>query len=343
MSSEAEIIDGLATWIRGNHATKVAALQLPMGASSEFIRKAVDIAGAEAVWLSMGGVAGVDIASAAKCPIAVTFKKKVIIVNEFDAIVSNDPTTFLHITAAIKINKVPVVLVGNSFRSKASELPKGHAFFHLAGDPHMPRGCDTTRDKGLEGAEQALKGIDHAYRGDGIALGGVFDNYLGAIESAALPPAATLEAAGRIAEAFSESDVVSEGLRRGGAFDDPYSFVPVSTAARVFANTQTIPKIVTFGTVWSKTNAMYAKTNSTRVITKSIMEGGSRQDWKPEAGIDYVRLMVHSALARGDVDAAADVATRAGLSSAALLAVMRLWKSKYTLSTHGKIKKLLES
>ena len=309
-----------------------------MGASSEFIRKAVDIAGAEAVWLSMGGVAGVDIASAAKCPIAVTFKKKVIIVNEFDAIVSNDPTTFLHITAAIKINRVPVVLVGNSFRSKASELPKGHAFFHVAVDSLLPKGCDTTRDKGLEGAEQALKGIDHAYRGDGIALGGVFDNYL-----ATLSGPEGLESAGRIAEAFSESDVVSEGLRRGGAFDDPYSFVPVSTAARVFANTPTIPKIVTFGTVWSKTNAMYAKTNSTRVITKSIMEGGSRQDWKPEAGIDYVRLMVHSALARGDVDAAADVATRAGLSSAALLAVMRLWKSKYTLSTHGKIKKLLES
>jgi hypothetical protein len=308
-----------------------------MGASSEFIRKAVDIAGAEAVWLSMGGVAGVDIASAAKCPIAVTFKKKVIIVNEFDAIVSNDPTTFLHITAAIKTNKVPVVLVGNSFRSKASELPKGHAFFHLAVDPTITRDTrDTTRDKGLEGAEQALKGIDHAYRGDGIALGGVFDNYL-----ATLSGTAGLESAGRIAEAFSESDVVSEGLRRGGAFDDPYSFVPVSTAARVFANTQTIPKIVTFGTVWSKTNAMYAKTNSTRIVTKSIMEGGSRQDWKPEAGIDYVRLMVQSALARGDVDAAADVATRAGLSHAALLAVMRLWKSKYTLSTHGKIKKLM--
>lgn len=310
-----------------------------MGASSEFVRVAVDRAGAEPVWLSMGGVAGVDIASAAKSPMAVTFKKKVIIVNEFDAIVSNDPTTFLQITAAIKVNKVPVVLVGNSFRSKASELPKGHAFFHLAGDPlgdYSPAGCDTTRDKGLEGAEEALKGIDHAYRGDGIALGGVFDNYLGTLSG---PEG--LESAGRIAEAFSQSDVVSEGLRRGGAFDDPYSFVPVSTAARVFSDTKTTPKIVTFGTVWSKTNAMYAKTNSTRVITKSIMDSGSRQDWKPEAGIDYVRLMVHSALARGDVDAAADIATRAGLSHAALLAVMRLWKSKYTLSTHGKVKKLM--
>jgi hypothetical protein len=290
MSSEAEIIDALATWIRGDHTTKVAALQLPMGASSEFIRKAVDRAGAEPVWLSMGGVAGVDIASAAKSPMAVTFKKKVIIVNEFDAIVSNDPTTFLQITAAIKVNKVPVVLVGNSFRSKASELPKGHAFFHVAGD-YSPKGCDTTRDKGLEGAEEALKGIDHAYRGDGIALGGVFDNYLATLVD--------VESAGLVAEAFSQSDVVSEGLRRGGAFDDPYSFVPVSTAAHVFSQTKTVPKIVTFGTVWSKTNAMYAKTNSTRVITKSIMDSGSRQAWKPEAGIDYVRLMVQSALGGG--------------------------------------------
>ena len=333
-----EIIELLATWIRGDHAVKVAAVQLPMGMdSAAVVRVAVERAGAEPVWLSMGGVAGVDVASAARSPMAVTFKKKVIVVDEFDAIVASDPATSAAIGAAIKVNRVPVVLVANSFRSKAAELPRGHAAFALKdGPPPEVRAIfaappDSLRDKGLDGAEAALAGVRQDYRGDGIALGGVFDNY-----------PACAPAFDQIAEAFSSADVISEGMCRAGHFDDPYSFLPVAVAAWACRDGPTHPpRIATFGTVWSKTNAMYAKVNGARAVSKAIRESGSRTEWAPVGGLDFARSMVASAIARDDVPGAAAVARAVGVQAAGLLTIMRLWKAKYTLATHGKVKKLL--
>jgi len=338
MLSAEEIIDALATWIREDHAVKVAAVKLPMGAASTCVRQAVDRACAEPVWLSMGGVAGVDIASAAKSPMAVTFKKKVIVVDEFDAIVQSDQSIFAQISAAIKVNKVPVVLVANSFRSKASELPKGHAFFELDAAPGedirviFSATPDTSNDKGLAGAGEALMGVERDYRGDGIALGGVFDNYL----------QSTTREVWAVAESFSSTDVTTEGMCRAGFFDDPYSFIPVSMAAHVFRDAPAPVTIATFGTVWSKTNAMYAKVNGSRATAKTIRDAGkSVQTLGPSTGLDFLRLMIQSALARNDIQGAADVARAAGLDAPGVLVIMRLWKSKYTLATHGKIKKLL--
>jgi hypothetical protein len=331
MLNEEEIIEALSTWIREDHATKVAAVQVPIGNDAPIVKRAIENADAEPVWISMGGVAGVDIASAAQTPIAVTFKKKVIVVYEFDAIVSNDPSTCAAISAAIRKNRVPVILVANSFRSKGSEVPKGHAFFTLGQNDVIP--IYTKNTKGIDGAKDALRGVEAEYRGDGIALGGVFDNYL---NHAATP----IDAAFRIAESFSSADIAAEGMRRCGCFDDPYSFLPVSTASHVFRELGATPAIGTFGTVWSKTNAMYAKMNSSRVVERAMVDAGSRQPWHAAAGIDMVRCMVSAALARDDVREAADVADRAGLTHAALLATMRLWKSKYTLATHAKIRKI---
>ncbi len=339
MLSEEEIIDALATWIAGDHAVKVAAVKLPMGVTSTCVRHALKRASVEPVWLSMGSVAGVDIAAAAKSPMAVTFKKKVIVVDEFDAIVQNDQTTFTAITAAIKINKVPVVLIGNSFRSKATELPKGHTMFEVACTPDndirviFADTPDRLDDKGVAGAEAALHGVDRDYRGDGIALGGVFDNYL-----VAGTPEFSL-----IAQAFSDADVIGEGMCRAGFFDDPYSFLPVTTAATVFRHSstqRTPPPVTTFGTVWSKTNAMYAKVNSARAVAKALRDTGkSALVMTPHTGLDWLRCMIVSALARNDIQLAAERAKAAGLDASHVLSIMRLWKSKYTLATHGKVKK----
>jgi len=335
MMHEEEIIEALSTWIREDHDTKVAAIQVPMGNDAPLVKRAVERADAEPVYISMGGVAGVDIASAAHTPIAVTFKKKVIVVYEFDAIVSCDPSTCAAISAAIKKNRVPVILVANSFRSKGSELPKGHVFFTLdLQDDVIP--IYSKKIKGIDGAKDALRGVEAEYRGDGIALGGVFDNYL---NHAATP----IDAALRIANSFSSADIAAEGMRRCGCFDDPYSFLPISMAAHIFRELGATPTIGTFGTVWSKTNAMYAKMNSGRVVERAMVDAGSRQAWHAAAGIDMVRCMVSAALARDDVREAADVADRAGLTHAALLATMRLWKTKYNLATHAKIRKAINS
>lgn len=339
MLSKEEIIPALATWIAEHHDVKVAAVQLPMGLDSDLVKKAVDAAGAEGVFISMNGLEGVDLASAARTPIAVTFKKKVIVVFEYDAMVTGDQGLLAHVSAAIKVNKVPVVLVGNSFKSKASSLPKDTAVFHVvSADPHdhiraitkFTEKRDSLSDKGLAGAEAVFSGIHQDYRGDGIALGGVFDNYLVQIDNVE-----------DIADAFSWTDVVSEGMCRAGSFEDPYSFFPLEVASLLFKNATKKPTISTFGTVWSKTNAMYAKINTGRVAARTMTESGSRVYWTPVTGIDFIRGMIVTQLQKNDLQGAVDIASKAGLNSAALLAIMRLWKTKYTLAMHAKIKKLL--
>lgn len=341
MISKEEIIPALATWISENHEVKVAAVQLPMGIDSGMIKDAVDSAGAEGVYISMNGLEGVDLASAARTPIAVTFKKKVIVVFEYDAMVTGDQGLLAHVSAAIKVNKVPVVLVGNSFKSKASSLPKDCRVFHVvSADPHdhiraitkFSDTRDSLEDKGLAGAESVFSGVHQEYRGDGIALGGVFDNYLVQVDN--------LE---NIADAFSWADVVSEGMCRAGSFDDPYSFVPLEVASLAFRNSHTKkPTISTFGTVWSKTNAMYAKVNTGRMAARTMTDSGSKVSWTPVSGIDMIRGMIVTQLQKNDLQGAVNIAKNAGLNSAALLAIMRLWKTKYTLAMHSKIKKLLD-
>jgi hypothetical protein len=340
MCSKEEIIPALATWLTTSSGM-VAAVQLPMGMDSDVIRKAVEHANFEPVYVSMHGLAGIDLASAAWSPLAVTFKKKVIVVFEYDAISNSDQSTMLQVSAAIKVGKVPVVLVGTTFKAKAIDVPKHSTLFTVVSDdPHdhiravsgVSNKKDSMLDKGLAGAEAALQGIQQDYRGDGIAFGGVFDNYI--VDNPRLD---------EIADAFSWADVVSEGMCRAGAFDDVYSFVPVSTAALVFRDTKTKPTVVTFGTVWSKTNAMYAKVNNARTISRTITEAGkSICSWKTTDGLDYIRVMIVNALKKG-VHETAIVAKNAGLSASSLLLLMRFWKSKYTLATHAKVKKILDT
>lgn len=309
-------------------------MQLRQGALPTGVDEAVRRADYEPVAISMGAVAGVDIASAASTPIAVTFRRKVIVVYEYDAIVSGDVTTTTAINAAIKTNKVPVILVGNVFKSK-SDLPKGHDVFEMPMPPSQEirvvfrEGPDSLEDKGLSGAEAALSGKQQEYRGDGIALGGVFDNYLSDSQCDYY----------KIAQSFSDMDAVNEGLCRTGNYDDPYSSMPLQTAAS--ACSKTPKKIVTFGTVWSKTNAMYAKVNSARSVSKALTDAGSVSRWSVEEGLAFLRLVISQHVQRGDHEAAAAAAKNAGLTPAALLLLMRLWKSKYTLATHSKVKKLM--
>lgn len=341
MVTKEEIIPVLATWLTSGEGM-VAAVQLPMGLDTDIIKKAVIHADFEPVYVSMHGLAGIDLASAARSPVAVTFKKKVIVVFEYDAIASSDQSTMLQISAALKLGKVPVVLVGTTFKAKAIDVPKHATVFVVqSDDPHdyiraitkFNGKKDSMMDKGLAGAEAALQGIQQDYRGDGIALGGVFDNYLHA------PTPGFID----VADAFSWADIVSEGMCRGGMFDDVYSFVPVSTAALAFRDVTVAPKIVTFGTVWSKTNAMYAKVNNAKNVAKNVSDmGKSVYSWKTTDGLDHVRGMIVTSLARGHIQETAALIKAAGLNAASLLSLMRLWKSKYTLATHAKLKKYLD-
>lgn len=317
----ADIIPALATWITQPKDSKIAAVQCC--GDTGFVKEAVKCADVEPVYVTMNGFEGLDLASAASSPIAVTFRKKVIVIFDFDAIAKNDPPMTSAIHAAMKINKVPFVLVGKAFRGK-TDLPKNHAFFQVAGVPENVR-----KDKGIAGAEAALAGEIREYSGDGIAIGGVFDNYL---------DVTSFEDACRVAEAFSVADVIGEQLCRAGDFDDPYSFVPIMAASLSAGKSlRKTLKITTFGTVWSKTNAMYAKMNSVRVIQRGFDTSRSRLTWTPVTGLDLIRGMM-------TIDPLG-IAKQLGIGPPGILAIMRLWNSKgkckYTLATHAKVKKAL--
>ena len=323
----------LTAWLRDSR-TQVVKLAVVQGLLD--VHAAIADAEMEPVVVSMQGAAGVDIASAARTPVAVTFRRKVIVVEDYDGIASHDAVLCAAIGSAIKLNRVPVILIAQTTRAR-KDLPKGHAVF-LGAPPddaahaeiraisHFDARIDANRDKGLSGAEAALAGVVGEYRGDGIALGAVFDNYptvpdggLGVVDAAF------------IADAFSAWDHIAETMARAGTYDDPYSGLPVSAAAAAFRGIARPAEIRTFGCVWSKTNAMHAKTHAVNAIAKST----SREN------IDMLRWGIGAAIKRGDVQAAADLAKTAGLDAPMVLAVMRLWKSGYTLASHAKLRKLL--
>lgn len=313
----------LTAWLRSSGPGEVAAVTYPNARSYKAIRDAVDRAEFEAVEVSMRGTDGVDLVSAAKTPIGVTFRRKVIVVFEYDAIVAGDASLLSLVKQAIAVGKTPVMLVGASFRSKGAEIAKDMVPFRFdATSDYDVRAVfrdspDCVDDKGLGGALAALSGQRRDFRGDNIAYGAIFDNY---------PRNMDLEACVAVACAFSDEDVVTEGMRRAGCFDDIYTFVPIEATASVAR--ATMPKIDTFGKLWSQANAMAAKAKSARTLR-----------FKPHDGLDYLRLVFGTCAASGKFEDAAAIARALKYDPADVLAVMRLWKTKYTLSTHAKLKK----
>jgi hypothetical protein len=329
-----DIIPALATWLADPPGMKLAAVTIPFGTDAQFVTRAVDLADVEPIYVTMHGLAGIDLAAAVQCPIAVTFRKKVVVVFDYDAIVANDPQTAATIAAAMKTDRVPFVVVANAFRGK-TELPKGHWAIALRASSSNAAAAPVVRrkDKGLAGAEAALSGnVTEQYRGDGIALGAVFDNYLE-------KPIDALY----VADYFSAADVIGEQLCRAGEFEDPFSFMPITAAALEYERAgHHLGPISTFGTVWSKTNAMYAKLKNARDVALAFTAAGSRLGaWTPITGIDLVRAMLCAAAP--DVERLAAIGTSLGVSPGIVLLIMRLWKTKYTLSTHGKVKRAMQN
>jgi hypothetical protein len=292
----------------------------------------------EAVWLATGAVAGVHLESAASSTVAVNGKRKIIVIDEFDAIVAADPQTTASIATAIKKGVVPIILIARGdpagWRTKVGDMvPKAATRVHVVPPTDRPIAIAT---KGLDGATAALMGIDDsaiiaAFRGDGIASGAVFDNYPKYTKS--------FEDAHAIADAFSAHNAIQDTMARVGVHDDPYAAMPIATAAlRCSARKITIG---TFGTVWSKNNATYAKKSTIRSITRERLERGGLCHLAAHEGLDAVHHMLRHAVSRGTWAEAAAIARGAGLTSTGTLAVMRLWPSGYTLATHAKVRKHL--
>ena len=328
------------TSVPSRKAPAVCAVGGPPGAGcTTLVARGIADAGWDAVWIAAGAVAGVDLQQAASSAVAVTGRRKIIVVDEFDALTAADPVTTAVIATILKKGVVPIVLIAHgppaAWRTKAGELvPKDAERIAVPGTVST-----RNNNKGLVGAAVALSGggdvVPTAFRGDGIASGAVYDNYA--------KYAKTFEDAARIADVFSAHDAIQDVMARGGVHEDPYAALPIATAAISCASRPPDDiEIKTFGSIWSKTNAMYAKKGSVRAICRRLHEtvpGGTTM--RPHDGLDLVRLAVQGCVRRGALDEAAAVARAAGLDPATLLATMRLWPGSYTLGVHGKIRKLL--
>lgn len=330
-------VEALTQWLRGNHDTKTVKIETQSGVRLA-VEEALVKANMEPVRISMQGLQGVDITSACTTPIAVTFKRKVIIVYDYDAIVSSDQSLLNHVNTAIRTNVVPVVLVGRPVTGKAATLPiKGFETMAIQDDEYEVIAItrdkkDTFADKGIDGAMNALLGRqDLDYRGDGIAFGGVYDNYL--TNSTRL----TIHDLASIADSYSWSDATGEAMCKTGMYEDPYTFVPVTEAACFFSKKDK-GTVKTFGQVWSKTNAMYAKTNSIHALQKMVRPHGHHSQID---GFDHIRSMLLTHISNQEYNKAADIVKSMDITAPGLLSLMRLWKCKYTLSVHAKIKAFL--
>lgn len=336
--------DDLTTWLKEPGDPKTCLVTIPEGVVVvDEIHAAVEGAGMESVCIDMNGLHGVDLYSAARSPIAVTFRRKVIVVFDYDAIVSHNQPFLTHITSAMKLNIVPVVLVAQHMTGKTATLPvKGHHVITVPLPPPPPpppeeeyeitivySKKDTFEDKGLLGAQHALCGrTDVDYRGDNIAYGGVFDSYLESCPN---------DAAHNIAEAYSWSDVVGDTMY-GVAENDVYSFVPLMTTAAVFSSRpSTSKKVKSFGVVWSKNNARYAKVKNIQTIQSTMLDVQKRTLGLLN-GMDFCRTWITTMCRQKEYARAAAFATQLGLTPQTLILLMRLWKTKYTLSIHAKVK-----
>lgn len=313
----------------------------PRAGCTTLVRDAIRELHLEPVWIATGAVAGVHLESAAASAVAVSGRRKVIVIDELDAIAASDPVTTSAVGHVLKKGMVPVVLIAHGFpdewRTKSGDLvPRDATLIRvprrdLAYQPPPPT-------KGLVGAEAVLRGgsgvVPTMFRGDGIAAGAVFDNFW--------KHATSLEAARDIAETFSAHDAIQDTMARMGSHDDPYATLPLAVAATRCAAKDSKVTITTFGSAWSKTNAVYAKRASVRNVLRTRVENGFRASLSPPEGLDTLRGAIKTCVARGDLEGAAVVATTAGLDPPTLLAVMRLWSNcGYTLPTHAKIKKAM--
>lgn len=304
----------------------------PGSGCTTMVRRAVTEAGMEVVWLSCGGVGGVDIPSAAASAVAVSGRRKVIVCDEADALAAADPHTFSQVAAAVKTKVVPVVMITHSLRNKVADvLPRGAPVIHMA----PPAGGHVSAPvRGLDGAAAALSGTQEAFRGDGIASGAVYDNFL-------VLGGTGLEDAAHISDAFSAGDVISQMMYRAGTYDDPFAAYPIAVAASRCRGPTAVADIGTFGTVWSKTNAAYAKQASARHVEEARRVAGLPTRMRPHDGVGHLRLMIAGCTQAKRFGDAADLARRAGLTPGATLDVMRLWKTPYPLATHARVKKLM--
>ena len=325
-----EIYESISTWLdeRSGGGTNMVLSVETRADIADDVERACQDASMELVRVGVG-YAPVDLTFVCASPIAVTFKRKVVIVYHYDAIVASDVGMSSSINAAAKTNTVPMILMGTEIKLSLKNIDKVEVI-----DPAVPK--PVNRTKGIDGASAALLGQQMDFSGDNMAFGGVFDNYLSNRPS--------IDDVSMIAESFSVSERMSESLCRAGVFNDPYTFVPLQTASLVFRemrdNGYTLSgHVKTFGQVWSKTNSMYAKLGVQKKVCRALARTTGSGCVSELHGIQTLFV---EALKANEIIRAAKIVHDVGFSAIDVNNMMRLSLYPYPASLHAKVKAELQ-
>ena len=156
--------------------------------------------------------------------------------------------------------------------------------------------------------------------------------------------AADIETCSRMADAFSDADIIDEKIFARQAWDllDVHAVfavaAPVTELHRFGTARPSNKPVEKFGTVWSKMYNACAKQKNVRAIRFWRAEAGLAD--APAQDLAVLRPAIQDAIARGHAAEAKRLAGGVG-GPAEVLALMRLSKTEYKQTTHARLKKLL--
>lgn len=169
-----------------------------------------------------------------------------------------------------------------------------------------------------------------------VVSNGLSENYTDA--------AADIEACARMADAFSDADVIDEKIFARQAWDllDVHAvFAVAAPVIELHRHGDARPSkkpVEKFGTVWSKMYNACAKQKNVRAIRMWRAEAGLPD--APAEDLALLRPAIQAAIARSDAVDARRLAAGVG-GATEVLALMRLSKTEYKQTTHARLKKLM--
>lgn len=140
-----------------------------------------------------------------------------------------------------------------------------------------------------------------------------------------------------IADVYSIADVIDEAAYGKQHWDLVPYYVALTSAAASQLPTPCKKKVQfdKFGTVWSKENNARSKARSLgKVLTARATRGLALL---PTTDMAFVRNIISRSVRQGTVRYVRTL----GMTAEEIINIMRLWKCKYTLTDHAKVKNLL--
>lgn len=345
---------GLVDFLRVDpESPRVAVLVGPSGSGKTFVATAIARAlNLEIVWMSVSHGTPPDFAAKVAETKTPDGRRKVLIYEEYEGLSS------VEVGGLAKLPPVSVVLLACSTRGRTSgNLPRNTLVFSLRPPDTLAilrqtfRGIsdDTLEAIAAKAGSDVRAALGMAATGftdrfanrDGLdlahaALNGHFDNLADLPDPTAVSAChenyvtknITIHDAQRVAESLSLGDLMD------------VSAEPLLEAHELGLRATSLTPgtfegdITKFGMVWSKASTAAAKhatfLNVRKAMGKAALAPGD---------LGFLRLAVASLASQKKYEDIATLAKGAGLDPATLLWMMRLFSGKYTLTTHGHVKK----